>query len=194
MNKNKIINFLNNNSNNDSNDKIGKNNEYGIGSLFKGNLERNIIKLKMQRGYNKIFTFMGNTSNSSRRTDKIKSLKKKNDIPLMTSQELKDKFNEYESINNLISEYDDNKDDKNDKENIDIINEEEEFKKRDEEIMFQKIKHLEKEMKGKEELKHSKKADEDNYQGELEHIKNQEKKEKENNEHIKEEERKRKEE
>ena len=194
MNKNKIINFLNNNSNNDSNDKIGKNNEYGIGSLFKGNLERNIIKLKMQRGYNKIFTFMGNTSNSSRRTDKIKSLKKKNDIPLMTSQELKDKFNEYESINNLISEYDENKDDKNDKENIDIINEEEEFKKRDEEIMFQKIKHLEKEMKGKEELKHSKKAEEDNYQGELEHIKNQEKKEKENNEHIKEEERKRKEE
>ena len=190
MNKNKIINFLNNNSNNDSNDKIGKNNEYGIGSLFKGNLERNIIKLKMQRGYNKIFTFMGNTSNSSSCTDKIKSLKKKKDIPLMTSQELKEKFSDYESINNLISEYDDNKDDKNVKEKIEIINEEEEFKKRDEEIMFQKIKNLEKEMKDKEELKCSKKEEEDNYKGELEQIKNQEeeRKRKEEEEKLKREE------
>ena len=174
-NKNKIIEYLNNNS--ITNDNIGKNNNenlYGIGSVFKGNLERSIVKLKMQRGYDKLFTFISNkNSNLTPRFDKLKNFKKKNkDIPLMTSQELKDKINEYELINSLFYENND------DKEKINIIKEEEDFKKRDEEIMLQKIKKLEKEIKDKgkdkEKLTESKK-EENEYEDELEQMKNEEK-------------------
>ena len=176
-NKNKIVEYLNNNNyNNTTNDNNGKNNNektYGIGSVFKGNLERNIVKLKMQRGYDKLFTFISNKNSSTPRFDKLRSFKKKNkDIPLMTSQELKDKFNEYELINSLFY------DNKDDKEKINIIKEED-YKKRDEEIMFQKIKKLEKEMKDKGKEKEKEKLteikkEENEYEYELEQMKSEE--------------------
>ena len=174
-NKNKIVEYLNNNNNNNNaaNDNNGKNNNekaYGIGSVFKGNLERNIVKLKMQRGYDKLFTFISNNKNNSTpRFDKLRSFKKKNkDIPLMTSQELKDKINEYELINSLF--YDNN----DDKEKINIIKKEEDFKKRDNEIMLQKIrKEMQNKEKDKEKLTESKK-EEHEYEDELEQMKKEE--------------------
>ena len=114
-NKNKIFDYLNNNNINNYNSKNSNNaNGYGIGSIFKGNIERNIIKLKSQGGYGKLFNFMANKTISNPRSEKIKNYKTNNgDLPLMTSQELKEKFNEYELINSLIYENYENTDDKN---------------------------------------------------------------------------------
>ena len=158
LNRNKIIDYLKNSNNLNNIDNNGKGNDenlYGLGSTFKGNLERNIAQIKMQRGYDKLFTFVSNSKNNlSPRIDKSKSHKKKNkDLPLMTSQELKEKFNEYETINSLFSDnYDKN----------DRIREEEDFQKRDEEIIMEKIQNSKKDMEEKETIKKSK-NEEDEY-------------------------------
>ena len=168
LNKNRIIDFLKNNNNINNTDNNGKNsndNLYGLGNTFKGNLERNIVQLKMQRGYDKLFTFITNENNLSQRGNKFKSYsyKKKNkDLPFMTSQELKEKFNEYESINSLLF---DEKNEKNDN-----IREEEDFKKRDEEIIVQKSQNSEKNLKENKKIKNTK-NEEDEYERELEEIK-----------------------
>ena len=156
-NKNKIINFIK--SRKDINYNGTNNNEkgYGIGSVFKGNLERNIVKLKMQKGYNKLFTFVSK-SYSTPKNDIYNNLKKKTrTLPLMTSHELKEKFNEYELINSLLYENNNDYKDEKEKDNIDIINEEY-YKTKDKEIMYQKIKDLEK-GKEKKELKKIKKEE-----------------------------------
>ena len=186
-NKNKIIEFLK--KNNDINYSGENSNEtvYGIGTIFKGNLERNIVKLKMQKGYNKLFTFLANKSGSIPKKDKFKNIKKKmRDIPLMTSQELKERFNEYESINSLLYDNNNNDNDCKDEKGKDKINtiKEEDYKKRDEEIMYQKIKKLEKE---KNNLKKSNKNEEDEYEGELDQIKKEEQEEDDQNKKLKEE-------
>ena len=105
----------------------------------------------MSSGYDKLFKFAGNMT-SSPSANKIINLKRKNDIPLMSSEQLKEKFQEYESINKMINE--------NINEQIgqskNIINDdkkEEEYKKRDHEIMFKKIKQLEEEKLLKDKLK-----------------------------------------
>ena len=172
-NKNKVFDYLNNNINSYNAKNNNNANGYGIGSIFKGNIEKNIIKLKSQGGYGKLFNFMANKTFTSPRSEKIKYVKKNNgDLPLMTSHELKEKFNEYELINTLIYEnYEntndkDNSNDNNNKElkddqnknNIDIIKEEN-FKKRDEEILLSKN-NLNKDMENKGE-----------YEGGIDHIK-----------------------
>ena len=123
--KNRILDFLN------CGTKIKEENckkkGYGIGNLFKGNLEQDIMKLKMTKGYDRIFNFI-KTNNSYENQNAIKERlkksgkKKHNNIPLMTSQELKKKLSQYELLNELINEQ--NNENKK----------EEEFKKRDEEI------------------------------------------------------------
>ena len=201
-NKNKILEFLNNNNNQNSHerDSIDNVNAYGIGCSFKGNLEKNIIKLKMKSGYDKIFTFMGN-SNSSSYSDKYKPPKKGNEVALMTSQQLKERFNEYQLINNLIYDNKNNKD-----ENKDNMKNEEEFKKKDQEIKIPTIKEIQKENKDASEQKENvnekeNKTEENNYENELKDMKNkeieeEEKRKKEEEEKIKkeEEEKKKKEE
>ena len=132
----------------------------------------------MSSGYDKLFKFAGNMT-SSPSANKIINLKRKNDIPLMSSEQLKEKFQEYESINKMINE--------NINEQIgqskNIINDdkkEEEYKKRDHEIMFKKIKQLEEEKLLKDKLKKKEiKNEEDEYEGELEDMLNKEKKEEE---------------
>ena len=127
--KNRILEFLN------CGTKIKEENckkkGYGIGNLFKGNLEQDIIKLKMTKGYDRIFNFI-KTGNSYQNQNVVKDRlkksgkKKHNNIPLMTSQELKKKLSQYELLNELINEQ--NNENKK----------EEEFKKRDEEVNIEK--------------------------------------------------------
>ena len=206
INKNKIYRFLNSNNNINNNPEKNNANDYGVGSVFKGNLERNIIKLKMQDGYDKLFTFMPNKNSPNSISEKFKNSKKKNhNVPLMTSQQLKERFNEYELINSLIYNNDENKDNKE----KEVNQKEDEYKKRDKEIMFQKIKDLEKDMKQKEKEKEEKKKEdketkekekekdkkelkkskneEDEYEGELDKIKKEEKEEEIQNKKLEEE-------
>ena len=160
-NKNKIIQYLNRTSNTEERNgtATGNSTGYGLGTNFnikgKDNLERNIVKLKMQSGYDKLFTFINNSNSShTPKIENIKNSKKRKDrkIPLMTSQELKDRFIHYEELNSLLNE---NK------------NKEDDYKKRDKEIMFQKIKNNMKDNEQK--LKQSQKLEEENqYEGELE--------------------------
>ena len=127
--KNRVLEFLN------CGTKIKEENckkkGYGIGNLFKGNLEQDIIKLKMTKGYDRIFNFI-KTGNSYQNQNVVKDRlkksgkKKHNNIPLMTSQELKKKLSQYELLNELINEQ--NNENKK----------EEEFKKRDEEVNIEK--------------------------------------------------------
>ena len=170
-NKNKVLEFLNY-GNNNGEENIKKK-SYGIGNLFKGNLEQDIIKLKMTKGYDRIFNFI-KTNNSQPRQDvhkenRLKKSSKKKNIPLMTSQELKRKLSQYELLNELINEP--NPENKND----------EEFKKRDQEINIQKDSQYNKEKN--EDSVH------DNYNKEFKEIKQDEnnklgekKDEKDNNE------------
>ena len=123
-NKNKVLEFLNFGNNND--EENIKKKSYGIGNLFKGNLEQDIIKLKMTKGYDRIFNFIKTNYSQQKQNEKkenrLKKSSKKRNIPLMTSLELKKKLSQYELLNELINEQ--NSDNKK----------EEEFKKRDEEI------------------------------------------------------------
>ena len=172
INKNKILEFLNSNNNPNSRERINIDNVsgYGIGSSFRGNLEKNILKLKMQSGYDKLFTFLGNSPSPS--IDRLKPIKQRNDIPLMTSQQLQEKFEEYELINNLINE------NKTDRYEIYAINKskEEKFENNQQGAMLQKKGNIQKD-KDKEEGKDKKdedKQEEDNYENELEDMKNEE--------------------
>ena len=86
-----------------------KKKSYGIGNLFKGNLEKDIVKLKMSRKYDNIFNFIKtDSSNPYLNANKGNRLKKyskvRKNIPLMTSQELKKKFSQYELLNELINQ------------------------------------------------------------------------------------------
>ena len=190
-NKNKIFKFLNSNNNNANISEKNNIVDYGIGSVFKGNLERNIIKLKMQEGYDKLFTFVPNKNNSIGNSEKKNVKKKIHNMPLMTSQQLKERFNEYESINSLIYEKENNKDNK-EKKDKKKEDKEDEYRKRDKEIMFQKIKDLEKEMKQKEKEKKEKEEKEEKEKEEKE--KEKEEKEKEEKEKKEKEEKEKKEE
>ena len=141
-----------------------KKKSYGIGNLFKGNLEQDIIKLKMTKGYDRIFNFIKtNSTNENLYKERIpkKSGKNRNKIQVMTSRELKKKLTEYELLNELIND--------TAKEN----NKEEEFKKRDEEI---NINNIQKNEEKKEELEH------DKYNKEFEDIKDENHEKKENEE------------
>jgi hypothetical protein len=162
-NKNKVLEFITCGNNKEEN---CKKKSYGIGNLFKGNLEQDIIKLKMTKGYDRIFNFIKtNSTNENLYKERIpkKSGKNRNKIQVMTSRELKKKLTEYELLNELIND--------TPKEN----NKDEEFKKRDEEI---NINNIQKNEEKKEELEH------DKYNKEFEDIKdikdeNHEKKENE---------------
>ena len=131
-NKNKVLQFLKCGINNK--DENCKKKSYGIGNLFKSNnLEQDIVKLKMTKGYDRIFNFI-KTNNSNpyltfNKENRLKkSSKKKRNIPVMTSQELKNKFNQYELLNELINEP--NNENKK----------EDDFKKRDQEVNIDNIK------------------------------------------------------
>ena len=189
-NKNRVLEFLNF-GNNNGEENIKKR-SYGIGNLFKGNLEQDIIKLKMTKGYDRIFNFIKTNNSQPKQNEKkenrLKKSSKKKNIPLMTSQELKKKLSQYELLNELINEQ--NSDNKK----------EEEFKKRDEEINILKNSQNNKEKKedsehenynkefeevkqdrnNKSEEKEEKKDEKDNKENEL-------KKESENNEEKKDE-------
>ena len=130
-NKNKVLQFLKCGINNK--DENCKKKSYGIGNLFKSNnLEQDIVKLKMTKGYDRIFNFI-KTNNSNpyltfNKENRLKkSSKKKRNIPVMTSQELKNKFNQYELLNELINEP--NNENKK----------EDDFKKRDQEVNIDNI-------------------------------------------------------
>ena len=181
LNKNRILEFLNGSNSPNSRERINIDSVggYGIGSSFRGNLEKNILKLKMQSGYDKLFTFLGNSPSPS--VDRLRPIKQRNDIPLMTSKQLKEKFDEYELINNLIFE---NKTDRC--ENYEINqNNEEKFGKNQQEKMLQKKENIE---KNTENEKY--KQEEDKYENELENMKNEEEKKKEEEKMKKEEEEK----
>ena len=176
LNKNRILEFLNRNNSPNRRERINIDNVsgYGIGSSFKGNLEKNILKLKMQSGYDKLFTFIGNSPSPS--VDRLKPIKQRNDIPIMTSKQLKEKFNEYELINNLIFE---NKTDRCDNYEINQNNEEILGKSQQEE-KIQKKENIEKDTENEKD-----KQEEDNYENELENMKNEEEKKKEEKERMK---------
>ena len=196
-NKNKVLDYLNNNNyqNIRERDSIDNVNAYGIGCSFKGNIEKNIIKLKMKSGYDKIFSFMGN-NNTSSCSDKNKSNKKRNEVTLMTSQQLKERFNEYQLMNDLIYDNKNNREDNNENNKY-----EEEYKKKDQEMKIQTIKDIEKENKlknaqkenvnGKEKIEEK---EENNYENELKDMENKEKEEEEKRKKIEEEEKIKKEE
>ena len=81
-----------------------KKKSYGIGNLFKGNLEQDIIKLKMTKGYDRIFNFIKtNSTNENLYKERIpkKSGKNRNKIQVMTSRELKKKL-KYNYLKNQI--------------------------------------------------------------------------------------------
>jgi len=180
INKNKILEFLNSNNSPNGRERINLENVggYGIGSSFRGNLEKSILKLKMQSGYDKLFTFLGNSPSPS--VDRLKPIKQRNDIPLMTSKELKEKFNEYELINNLI--FEDKTDRCDNYENNQ--NNEEKLGKNQREEKLQKKENKEKDTENKKD-----KQEEDNYENELEDMKNEEEtKKKEEEERMKKEE------
>ena len=195
-NKNKVLEFLNNNNQNSRDrDNFDNVNAYGIGCSFKGNIEQNIIKLKMKSGYDKIFTFMGN-NNSSTYSDKYKPIKKRSEITAMTSQQLKERFNEYQLINNLIYDNKSNKE-----ENNENNKNEDEYKKKDQEVKIQTIKVIEKEQNLKNDQKENanekekeEEKEENNYENELKDMENKEKEEEEKRKKIGEEERIKKEE
>ena len=158
--KNRILDFLN------CGTKIKEENckkkGYGIGNLFKGNLEQDIIRLKMTKGYERIFNFIktnnaNQNQNMAKERIKKSGKKKQNNIPLMTSQELKRKLTEYELLNELINEQ--NNENKK----------EEEFKKRDEEINM--VDNTHKNEEKKEDSEH------DTYNKEFESVNNKSKEE-----------------
>ena len=130
-NKNKVLQFLKCGIN--DKEENCKKKSYGIGNLFKSNnLEQDIVKLKMTKGYDRIFNFIKtNNSNpylSLNKENRLKkSSKRKQKIPVMTSQELKNKFNQYELLNELINEP--NNENKK----------EDDFKKRDQEVNIANI-------------------------------------------------------
>ena len=158
--KNRVLNFLNYGNNKEEN---SKKKSYGIGNIFKGNLEQDIIKLKMSKKYDNIFNFIKtNNQNQNKENRTKKSSKKKHNIPLMTSLELQKKLNQYKLLNELINEpQQDNK-------------KEEEFKKRDQEINLDNLPK-------KEEKK--KEPEKENCKGEFEEEENK-KTEKEDNDKI----------
>ena len=143
-NKNKVLQFLNC-GNNDKEENCKKK-SYGIGNLFKGNLEQDIIRLKMTKGYDRIFNFIktnkSNTYLNMNKENRLKkSSKKRSNIPLMTSQELKKKFNQYELVNELINEPNNGN------------KKEEDFKKRDQEINIANIQKKEETEQNMDEVK-----------------------------------------
>ena len=137
--KNRVLQFLKRGNNYNENKKKS----YGIGNLFKGNLEQDIVKLKTRKEYERIFNFIKTNNADLKDKNKLKkSSKKKNDIHLMTSQELKKKFSQYDLLNELINEP------KNDEQK------EEEFKSKDKVINILNFQKDEEEKK--EESEHNK--------------------------------------
>lgn len=167
--KNKVLQFLKSGYTNEENNKKKR---YGIGNLFKGNLEQDIIKLKAKKEYNGIFNFISTSSAHSNEKIKGNKLKKssknKHNIPLMTSQELKKKFSQYDLLNELINEPN------NENQN------EEEFKKRDKVINILNFQKEEEEEKKDEEKKEE--SEHNGYDNEFKEDDNKDKKaeEKEN--------------
>ena len=170
-NKNRVLGFLN--SGNNNKEENSKKKSYGIGNLFKGNLEQDIIKLKMTKKYDNIFNFIKTNNQNQNLVNRLKiSGKKKHKIPLMTSQELKKKFTQYELLNELMNEQ--NKENK--KEN--------EFKKRDQEI---NINNMQNQEEKKEDLEQNNKELEENKANDENIENNKEVNDKKDNEDVKEE-------
>ena len=150
-NKNKVLEFLKYGNKNE--EENSKKKSYGIGSLFKGNIEKDIVKLRNTKAYNNIFSFIKpNNSNPYLNLNKENRLKKssknRKNIQLMTSQELKKKFSQYELLNELINQPNNE------------VKKEEEFKKRDQEVNINNIeKNEEKKEEKNEEKKEEKKED-----------------------------------